>query len=82
MLTLRSSQLFHLDGLQMLLNISIVCWYFSLVDIPIKYKFSLLNIYLNTINLFTFCLSSLQVKSVFELEYSGFIYINLSYDFM
>ena len=34
-----SPQLFHLDGLQMLLNISIACWYFSLVDNPIKYKF-------------------------------------------
>ena len=34
-----SSQLFHLDGLRMLLNISIACWNFSLVENPIKYKF-------------------------------------------
>ena len=77
-----SSQLFHLDGLQMFLNISIACWYFSLVDNPTNTSFLLLNIYLNTINLFTSCLSSLQVRSAFAFEFSGFIYINLSCDFM
>ena len=35
-----SSQLFHLDGLQMLCNISIACWYFSLVDNPINTSFN------------------------------------------
>ena len=72
--------LIHLDGLRMLLNISIAHWYFSLVDNPREYKFQLLNIYLNTINLFTSCLSSLQVRSAFEFELFAFIYTSLSFD--
>ena len=35
-----SSQLFHLGDLQMLLNISIACWYFSLVDNQINTSFN------------------------------------------
>ena len=72
--------LINLDGLRMLLNGSIALWYFSLVDNPREYKFQLLNIYLNTINLFTSCLSSLQVRSAFEFELFAFIYTSLSFD--
>ena len=48
----------------------------------LQLKFLLLIIYLSTINLFTSCLHSLQDRSAFEFEFSGFIYIDLSCDYV
>ena len=61
-----SSQLFHLNGLQMLLNISFGILYYQLIQISIfipELK------YLNTS-----CLSSLEVRIAFEFELFAFIY--------